>query len=63
MCSILSPQWMPETATLSSFVLKVVYLIASVFNMLFLKQNGIDLKTESECIANVYWYFQNIDIS
>lgn len=54
MCSILSPQWMPETATLSSFVLKVVYLIASVFNTLFLKQNGIDLKTESECIANVY---------
>ena len=54
MYSILSPQWMPATATLSSFVLKVMYLIISVFNMLFLKQNGIDLKTESECIANVY---------
>lgn len=54
MYSILSPQWMPATANLSLFVLKVVYLITSVFNMLFLKQNGIDLKTESECIANVY---------
>lgn len=45
---------MPKTAALSSFVLKVVHLITSVFNMLFWEQNGIDLKMENECFANVY---------
>lgn len=45
---------MPKTATLSSFILKVVHLIISVFNKLFWEQSRIGLNMESKCIANVY---------
>ena len=54
MYSIMSLRLTPKTATLSSFVLKVVHLITSVFNTLFWEQNGIDLKMENERFANVY---------
>lgn len=50
----MSLRLMPKTAALSSFVFKVVHLITSVFNTLFWEKNGIDLKMENECFANVY---------
>lgn len=53
----------PKTATLSLCVLKVLHLIINVFNKLFLESKGIGLKMESECIANVHWYFKNMGIS